>query len=120
MLITVHKSVSNYAKKVYSAIYESGFEVEFDEDSSDTLNRRIRNAQLAQFNFILVIGQEEQKNGTVNVRTRDNKVYKTLFILFNYFFKVRGEIELKNFIKKLERFRKERIKDTESVEEFES
>lgn len=40
----------------------------------DTLNKQIRNAQLAQFNFILVIGAREKENGTVNVRTRDNAV----------------------------------------------
>lgn len=74
MVITVHKSVSEYASKVHSTIYEAGFEVEFDEDSADTLNKRIRSAQLAQFNFILVIGQAEQEHGTVNVRTRDNQV----------------------------------------------
>uniref|UniRef100_A0A914RKP1 Anticodon-binding domain-containing protein n=1 Tax=Parascaris equorum TaxID=6256 RepID=A0A914RKP1_PAREQ len=41
---------------------------------SDTLNKQIRNAQLAQFNFILVVGPKEAQNGTVNVRTRDNAV----------------------------------------------
>ncbi|VDO17924.1 unnamed protein product [Brugia timori] len=56
------------------SIYEAGFEVEFDVDSSDTLNKQIRNAQIAQFNFILVVGPAEARNGTVNVRTRDNAV----------------------------------------------
>lgn len=74
MIIVVHKSVTDYAKTVYDQIFKAGFQVEFDEESSDTLNKRIRNAQLEQFNFILVIGQQEKKNGTVNVRTRDNQV----------------------------------------------
>lgn len=74
MIIVVHKSVSDYASGVFRRIFDAGFEVEFDEDSPDTLNKRIRNAQLAQFNFILVIGQQEKSNGTVNVRTRDNQV----------------------------------------------
>lgn len=80
MIITVTKSVSDYAKQTYNQFYEAGFEVEFDEDSGDTLNRRIRNAQLQQFNFILVIGVKEAENGTVNVRTRDNEV--NFIILF--------------------------------------
>jgi len=45
-----------------------------DLDTSDTMNKKIRNAQLAQYNFILVVGEKEALNGTVNVRTRDNKV----------------------------------------------
>lgn len=74
MVITVTKSVGNYAKEVYNRFYKAGFQIEFDEDSGDTLNRRIRNGQLQQFNFILVIGVKEKENGTINVRTRDNKV----------------------------------------------
>jgi threonyl-tRNA synthetase len=38
------------------------------------LNKKIRNAQLAQFNFILVVGEREATANTVNVRTRDNAV----------------------------------------------
>ncbi|KAK6051387.1 threonine--tRNA ligase, partial [Cooperia oncophora] len=62
-VITVHESVNPYARQV-----------EFDEGCPDTLNKQIRNAQLAQFNFILVVGQKEVEHGTVNVRTRDNAV----------------------------------------------
>lgn len=36
---------------------------------------QIREAQLAQFNYILVVGEAEQAAGTVNVRTRDNQVH---------------------------------------------
>lgn len=36
---------------------------------------QIREAQLAQFNYILVVGEQEQTTQTVNVRTRDNKVH---------------------------------------------
>jgi threonyl-tRNA synthetase len=36
---------------------------------------QIREAQLAQFNYILVVGEKEQATNTVNVRTRDNHVH---------------------------------------------
>lgn len=36
---------------------------------------QIREAQLAQFNYILVVGEKEQVARTVNVRTRDNHVH---------------------------------------------
>ncbi|PIK34509.1 putative Threonyl-tRNA synthetase, cytoplasmic [Apostichopus japonicus] len=49
--------------------------VEHDTDDSDTMNKKIRNAQLSQFNFILVVGEKEKTNDTVNVRTRDNLVH---------------------------------------------
>ncbi|XP_061905513.1 threonine--tRNA ligase 1, cytoplasmic-like [Entelurus aequoreus] len=46
-----------------------------DLDPGCTLNKKIRNAQLAQYNFILVVGEKEKSSNTVNVRTRDNKVH---------------------------------------------
>lgn len=36
---------------------------------------QIREAQLAQYNYILVLGEKEQAADTVNVRTRDNHVH---------------------------------------------
>lgn len=65
-----------YTVGIHLQLYENGFEAEADLDDSDTLNKKVRNAQLAQYNFILVVGEKEQANGTVNVRTRDNKVEK--------------------------------------------
>ncbi len=37
----------------------------------------MREAQLEQFNYILVVGKDEADHGTVNVRTRDNKRHGT-------------------------------------------
>ena len=45
------------------------------DDSSRTLPKKVREAQLSQYNFILVVGQEEMDSNTVNVRTRDNEVH---------------------------------------------
>lgn len=36
---------------------------------------QVREAQLQQWNYILVVGEQEAKEGTVNVRTRDNHVH---------------------------------------------
>ena len=41
--------------------------------SNGTLNKKIRNAQLAQFNYIVVVGEKEEKNKTVNLRDREKK-----------------------------------------------
>ncbi|KAJ2727117.1 hypothetical protein GGI07_000001 [Coemansia sp. Benny D115] len=38
--------------------------------SGYTLNRAVREAQLAQYSFILVVGEKELRNGTVDVRPR--------------------------------------------------
>ena len=42
--------------------------------ANERLNKRIRNAQVAQFNYILVVGDSELDSETVNVRMRDGNV----------------------------------------------
>lgn len=44
------------------------------DDTNSSLAKKIRNSQLSQFNYILVIGKEEVMNQTVNVRKRDMDV----------------------------------------------
>jgi threonyl-tRNA synthetase len=38
-----------------------------------TLNKKVRTAQMAQYNYILVVGEKEETDNTVNVRIRDQK-----------------------------------------------
>lgn len=70
-----------------------------DLDDSCTLNKKIRNAQLAQYNFILVVGEKEKINNAVNVRTRDNKIH--------------GEISIASVIEKLKNLKKSRTLNAE-------
>ena len=43
------------------------------DDSSNNLNKKVRNAQLLQFNYILVAGDQEVNDKTLDVRTRDGE-----------------------------------------------
>lgn len=99
-ILPVHESFDGYCEGVRQALRKARFAAEVDLDQSDSLNRKIRNAQLAQFNFILVCGEKEAANGTVNVRTRDNKV--------------RGEIKLDEFIRRLRSLRDDMTLDSEA------
>ncbi|XP_077290790.1 threonine--tRNA ligase isoform X2 [Arctopsyche grandis] len=74
-VIPVIPQCDEYAIEVKNELLAAGFMAEADIDPGDTLNKKIRNAQLSYFNFILVIGEKERAAGTVNVRTRDNKVH---------------------------------------------
>uniref|UniRef100_A0A671NAC1 threonine--tRNA ligase n=1 Tax=Sinocyclocheilus anshuiensis TaxID=1608454 RepID=A0A671NAC1_9TELE len=69
MLVPVNPSLEEYAKQVCERFVEAGFMADADLDSGCLLNKKIRSAQLAQYNFIL------GKQRAVNVRTRDNKVH---------------------------------------------
>ncbi|XP_022175643.1 threonine--tRNA ligase, cytoplasmic isoform X2 [Myzus persicae] len=75
VVIPVGPQFDDYSEKVKQEIYDAGFMCDVDVDHGDTLNKKIRNAQLAQYNFILVVGDKERTANTVNVRTRDNNVH---------------------------------------------
>lgn len=53
MVIPVGPMFDDYATMVKDKLYESGLMAEVDVSPGDTMNKKIRNAQLAQFNFIL-------------------------------------------------------------------
>lgn len=76
IVVPVGQNHIPYAQSVRAALHDAGFFVDVN-DSTKTLNKKIREGQLAQYNFILVVGSAEEEGGTVNIRTRDNKVHGT-------------------------------------------
>jgi threonyl-tRNA synthetase len=64
----------SYAQHVQQTLFAAGFDVAVDL-SDATMQRKIRDAQLLQYNYILVVGAKEMLNHTVSVRTRDNIVH---------------------------------------------
>ncbi|XP_005320127.2 threonine--tRNA ligase 2, cytoplasmic isoform X1 [Ictidomys tridecemlineatus] len=99
MVIPVGSTCEEYAVQVSNEFFEEGFMADVDLDDSCTLNKKIRNAQLAQYNFILVVGEKEKINNAVNVRTRDNKIH--------------GEISVTSAINKLKNLKKSRTLNAE-------
>ncbi|XP_057300537.1 threonine--tRNA ligase 1, cytoplasmic-like isoform X2 [Hydractinia symbiolongicarpus] len=75
IVIPVSPKFDDYAQQVREEIYPDDFKIDVNLDAGETLNKKIRNAQLAHYNFILVVGDKEKTSHTVNVRTRDNKVH---------------------------------------------
>lgn len=66
-VIPVSHVYDDYAHRVQAALHDAGFYV--DADCSDlTLNKKIRNAEVNQYTFILVVGGKEAETETVNVR----------------------------------------------------
>ncbi|MBR9692301.1 threonine--tRNA ligase [Candidatus Woesearchaeota archaeon] len=65
---------AKYAEDIAAEMREAGLRVEVDA-RAETVNKKVRDAQLGQVNYILVVGDKELAEGTVNVRTRDNKVH---------------------------------------------
>ncbi|XP_063482142.1 threonine--tRNA ligase, mitochondrial isoform X8 [Symphalangus syndactylus] len=73
VVIPVGTEQEEYAREAQQSLQAAGLVSDLDADSGLTLSRRIRQAQLAHYNFQFVVGQKEQSKRTVNIRTRDNR-----------------------------------------------
>lgn len=73
-ILTVADRHIPYAKELASALRQGGILVDVDE-SAESVSKKVRNAQLAQYNYIVTVGDKEVENRTLNVRTRDNVVH---------------------------------------------
>lgn len=76
-----------YAHELALQVKAAGIVCEVD-DSHESLAKKVRNAQLMQYNYILTVGDQEMENRTISVRTRDNVVH--------------GEMPLAEFIQSLQ------------------
>jgi threonyl-tRNA synthetase len=63
-----------YAERLKETFQEAGFVCDVD-DSAESMNKKVRNAQLMQYNYILTVGDKEMESNTVSVRTRDNVLH---------------------------------------------
>jgi len=71
IVLPISEKAAGYCESVYKYFHHRGFNVAVDH-SAGQINKKVRNAQLAQWNYILVAGEQEMAEGTIDVRTRDN------------------------------------------------
>ncbi len=72
-VVTVNDRNIDFAREIVSKLISEGLRVELD-DASETIAKKVRNAQLEKVNYILTIGDKEQEAKTLAVRTREGKV----------------------------------------------
>lgn len=77
----------NRSKQVSEKLERAGFLCDLD-DSNESVGKKVRNAQLLQYNYMLTIGDQEVESGKVNIRTRDNIVH--------------GEVDLDTFMMQIQ------------------
>lgn len=68
-VIPIKDTVSAYAAGVKKALLEEGIRASID-DSNETLNKRIRNAEVNKIPYVLVVGDREAAQETVAVRKK--------------------------------------------------
>ncbi|ETI29555.1 threonine-tRNA ligase [Cladophialophora carrionii CBS 160.54] len=72
LVIPVIKAAEDYVREIQAIFHKARMYVDIDV-SGNTLQKKVRNGQLAQYNFIFVVGAKEQETRTVNIRNRDDQ-----------------------------------------------
>lgn len=73
VVLPISEKHASYAKKLRDQLVDAGIRSELNSDNQ-TISYKIRDAQLQKIPLILVVGEKEEKNATVNVRARDGTV----------------------------------------------
>merc|ERR1711966_574794 len=72
LVVPVGMKYVPYARDVRDRLKAAGFHADAD-DSTNSLKKKVREGQLAQYNYILVVGETEEENDSVAVRNRSNE-----------------------------------------------
>ncbi|KAJ3082336.1 threonyl-tRNA synthetase [Quaeritorhiza haematococci] len=100
IVIPIAPNFYDYAREVAAFCSDKGFYAEAD-CGDRTLKNKIRNAELEQWNFILVVGADEEKSRSVNVRNRDDPASK-----------MKGEVQsLESFVEKILKLKESKSRD---------
>ncbi|KAK9446886.1 uncharacterized protein V1518DRAFT_398060 [Limtongia smithiae] len=71
LVIPVGVKYNAYAEEVRQILHDAGIYADTDV-GGNTLMKKVRNGQLQQYNFILIVGEQELVARGVNVRNRDD------------------------------------------------
>jgi threonyl-tRNA synthetase len=71
-ICSVSEKSADYARRIFTLCRQTNLRVELD-DSGERIGAKIRKATLMKVPYILVVGEQEARNETVNVRTREGR-----------------------------------------------
>jgi threonyl-tRNA synthetase len=72
-IVTVNDRNNEFGNEMLGRLEEENIRVEIDE-RNETISKKVREAQLDKYSYIITIGDKEEKNKTLAVRTPDGKV----------------------------------------------
>lgn len=67
IILSLSEKYENYAKKVLDLLENHEIRALID-NRNETIGKKIREAETKKFPFMLIVGEEEEKNGTISVR----------------------------------------------------
>ncbi|PIU49701.1 MAG: threonine--tRNA ligase [Desulfobacterales bacterium CG07_land_8_20_14_0_80_52_14] len=77
ILLPINDALVSFAREQEKRFVEKGLRCEVD-DRAESLNKKIREAQMKQIPLIMALGEKEKASGAYSVRTLDGKVVQGL------------------------------------------
>lgn len=71
-IIPISEKFNQYAKSIYEKFFNTGLRVKLDM-RDETMQAKIREAQLDRVPYMLIIGEKEQKTDSISVRPRNGQ-----------------------------------------------
>lgn len=68
-VLTLTERNNDYAREIYKQLQEKGFRVELD-DRNEKVGYKIREAMSMKIPYLIIVGDEEEKNKTISIRGR--------------------------------------------------
>jgi threonyl-tRNA synthetase len=67
IILSLSEKYENYAKKVLELVENHEIRALID-NRNETIGKKIRDAEMQKIPFMLIVGEEEEKNGTISIR----------------------------------------------------
>ncbi len=69
IILPISEKYDRYSLKVYNELQETGYRVIIDR-RVESLNKKIRQAEMSKIPYMVIIGEKEEKSGTITVRKK--------------------------------------------------
>ncbi|MFW6334673.1 MAG: His/Gly/Thr/Pro-type tRNA ligase C-terminal domain-containing protein, partial [Desulfosalsimonas sp.] len=79
VILPINDSLAPFAQDINNRFFNAGLRTRVDE-RTESLNKKVREAQLERIPLILTVGEKEKSEGTLAVRTLDGEVRHGLLI----------------------------------------
>lgn len=94
-VLSIRTELNDYAKEVYEKLKAAGLRAELD-DRNEKIGYKVREAQLQKIPYMLVVGDREQQNATVSVRSRREENKAIVMGIDEFIAKAKEEVDTKS------------------------
>ena len=71
-ILPISEKVNDYSQKVYEKLFKEDIRVELNKDG-EPLGAKIRKAQMEKVPYMIIVGEKEEKDNKISVRSRSGK-----------------------------------------------